>query len=185
MIPLVPGSICRFPLLIIHIGPSLFKENIECLRWFNANEFSELHAREESPLEQVSLHVIDARDLNGLAVELINKLHEGFVASLDDSLKGGLNLRVSTRHFKGVDQLLLRVPPESDRPWGEIFIQVHRNFHQGRREQPTLDWSLDVIIVEHCFEPLDVVDWVNNGIILLQLKRLLHSFRNDHLHDGL
>ena len=96
MIPLVPGSICRFPLLIIHIGPSLFKENIECLRWFNANEFSELHAREESPLEQAFLHMIGAGDLNGLMVEPINKLPEGLVASLDDGLEGCLSLRVST-----------------------------------------------------------------------------------------
>ena len=74
MIPWVPSSIGRFPLLIVHIGPNLFEESIECLWWFDANDFSELRAREESPLEQVSLHMIGAGDLDGLSVESINEI---------------------------------------------------------------------------------------------------------------
>ena len=95
MIPGVPGSVGRFPLLIVHVGPSLLEESIDYLRGFDANNFSELRAREESPLEQVSLHMIGAGDLNGLAVEPINKLPEGLTVSLDDGLEGCLSLWMS------------------------------------------------------------------------------------------
>ena len=96
MIPWVSGSIGRFPLLIVHVGSNLLEESIECLRWFDANGFTEFRSREESPLEQVSLHMISVEDLDGLAVEPINKFPEGLVVSLDDSLEGCFSLWMST-----------------------------------------------------------------------------------------
>ena len=95
-IPWVTAFVGRFPLLVVHIGPSFFEESIESPGWFDTDGFPELCAREESSLEQIYLHVIGTEDLNGLAVEPIYVLHEGFVVSLDDSLVGGLSLLMST-----------------------------------------------------------------------------------------
>ena len=60
--------------------------------------------------------MVGAQDLNGLAVEPINEFPEGFVASLDNSLEGGLSLRMSMRPCKGSDELSLQVPPGGDYP---------------------------------------------------------------------
>ena len=96
MIPGVPGSVGCFPLLRVHIGSGFFEEGIERPRWFDANGFPELRAREESPLKQVSLHIINAGDLDGLAVEPINKFPEGLVVSLDDGLEDCFSFWMST-----------------------------------------------------------------------------------------
>ena len=109
MIPGVPGSVGGFPLLIFHVGSSLLEEGIECPQWSDANEFSELSAREEAPLEQVSLYMIGSGDLDGLAVEPINKFPDGLVVSLDDSLEGCFNLWMSMRSSKQTDELVLQI----------------------------------------------------------------------------
>ena len=96
MIPGVPGSIGRFPLLVVHVCYGFLEEGIECPGWFDANDLSEFRVREESPLEKVSLHMIGVGDLDGLPVEPINKFHQGLVVCLDDSLEGCFSIWVPT-----------------------------------------------------------------------------------------
>ena len=106
-VPWVVSFLGCFPLLVVHVGPSLFEESIECPGWFDANGLPELRAQEESPLEQILFHVIGTEDLDGLAVETIYKLLEGLVASLDDNFESNLRIWMSTRDCEGDDELVL------------------------------------------------------------------------------
>ena len=69
-------------------------------------------------------------------------------------------------------------------PRGDSYTS-HCSLSQSRGKQPAFEWSRNIVIVEHCLEPVDMVDWVNNVIVFLQLGRLFHSSGNERLHDCL
>ena len=86
--PRILGSVGRFSLLVVHVDSGFLEEGIEYLGWFDAYGLSEFRAREDSPLEQVSLHVIVTGDLDGLPIAPVNKFPQGLMVSWDDGLEG-------------------------------------------------------------------------------------------------
>ena len=103
----VSGSVGRFSLLVVHVGPGLFEEGIKRPGWFDAHGFSEFGAREEPPLQQVSLHMVRAGDLDGFPVEAVNEFSQGLIVFLDDGLERCFGLRVSSRSSERANELVL------------------------------------------------------------------------------
>ena len=93
----VSGSVGRFSFLVVHVGSGLLEEGIKHSGRFDAHGFSELGVGEETPLQQVSLHMVPIGDLDGFPVEAVNKLSQGLIVLLDDGLESHLGLWVSPR----------------------------------------------------------------------------------------
>ena len=110
----VLGSVVHFSLLVVHIGPGILEEGIKRPGWFDTYGFSEFGAREEPPLEQVSFHVVRAKDLDGLSVEPVNEFPQGLIMSLDDGLEGCFGLWVSPRSSERADELVFQILPRGD-----------------------------------------------------------------------
>ena len=93
----VSGSIDCFPFLVVHVGSGLLEKGIKRSGWFDAYGFSEFGVGEETPIQQVSLHMVRAEDLDGFPVEAVNEFPQGLIVLLDDGLERRFGLRMSPR----------------------------------------------------------------------------------------
>ena len=74
----------------------------------------EFGAGEEPPLEQVTLHMVRAGDLDGFPIEAINEFSQGLIVLLDDGLERCFGLRVSSQSSEQADELVLQFSPRGN-----------------------------------------------------------------------
>ena len=110
----IPGSVGRFSFFVIHICPGLLEESIKRSGWFEAHGFPEFCAGEEAPLQQVSLHMVRARDLDGFSVETVDELSQGLILPLDDGLERRFGLRMLPRCSERAYELVFQVSPRGN-----------------------------------------------------------------------
>ncbi|MCH80165.1 hypothetical protein A2U01_0000928 [Trifolium medium] len=134
-------------------------------------------------LEQVPFHIIGRVDLDRFFVEPFDVFTKRFIFTLYNSFQGCFRFWLCSGSSEVNLELVFQAAPRGDRLSRQSFVPGEGSLPQGGREEPALDGSSNLTIVQVDFEILNVLVRVCQPVVRVELGWLLEPCREWYPHD--